>query len=34
MSAMLRLRGEPDDVVTEPDLVPNLTAALAATLAD
>lgn len=33
-AALLRLRGEPDDVLTGPDLVPNLTAALAATLAD
>lgn len=31
-AATLRLRGEPDDLLTGPDLVPNLTAALAATL--
>ncbi len=33
-AAVLRLRGEPDEVLTGPDLVPNLAAALAATLAD
>jgi len=33
-AAVLRLRSDPDDLVTGPDLVPNLAAALAATLLD
>lgn len=33
-AATLRLRGEPDDLLTGPDLAPNLTAALAATLVE